>query len=399
MKKYALVLSGGGFLGAFQLGALQYLNDHWHKVNPDNPSMKFDIVAGVSVGALNGLLVASDRMDELSRHWEDVANNGVEEIYTSDFIDTRSQKDTVQLKLDFAKIKNHLLPNLNLGKISLWKWLGILFSRNKEQKIIEKIGPLISEELKKSLPLFKSLTDNTPLKVKLHRLAKRDLIKHCIFKCGYVSLDSGQYYSINHSEFLTDEDFANGVLASTIMPIVFPPVRQIQIGNNLHKNLVDGGVRNVSPLGDVIREIKKDEDHDTQYTIIVINCSNGQIKEEVFDDKNIAQIALRSLADITITEIFNHDIKEYVDKNYILKQIHDLHPEKVIYDYDMENDIRGKPLRIFETIIIQPDERLGDSLVANRALIDRRLMHGKKKAKDAIDAFISPARDLDFALA
>ncbi|MBL7728612.1 MAG: patatin-like phospholipase family protein, partial [Dinghuibacter sp.] len=27
--KYALVLSGGGFKGAFQLGALNYLKDHW----------------------------------------------------------------------------------------------------------------------------------------------------------------------------------------------------------------------------------------------------------------------------------------------------------------------------------------------------------------------------------
>jgi hypothetical protein len=31
--KYALVLSGGGFKGAFQLGALNYMKEHWASKN------------------------------------------------------------------------------------------------------------------------------------------------------------------------------------------------------------------------------------------------------------------------------------------------------------------------------------------------------------------------------
>src|SRR5688572_19786456 len=83
-KKYALVLSGGGFKGSFQVGALQYLKKNWSVIDPQNPVMKFDIVAGVSVGSLNGALIASDAFDQLEQLWIAAANN-VEEIYTSDF--------------------------------------------------------------------------------------------------------------------------------------------------------------------------------------------------------------------------------------------------------------------------------------------------------------------------
>ena len=31
-KKIALVLSGGGFNGAFQVGALNYINENWKKI-------------------------------------------------------------------------------------------------------------------------------------------------------------------------------------------------------------------------------------------------------------------------------------------------------------------------------------------------------------------------------
>lgn len=56
MKKFALVLSGGGFKDAFQIGALRCLKQHWSQINPESSKMKFDVVAGVSVGS--GLAVS-----------------------------------------------------------------------------------------------------------------------------------------------------------------------------------------------------------------------------------------------------------------------------------------------------------------------------------------------------
>ena len=65
-KKIALVMSGGAFNGAFQMGALKFIHDHWNELFPGRPVMKFDIITGVSVGALNGALIASNRYVELT---------------------------------------------------------------------------------------------------------------------------------------------------------------------------------------------------------------------------------------------------------------------------------------------------------------------------------------------
>lgn len=44
--KYALVLSGGGFKGAFQTGALNYMRENWKTITGEDKEMHFDIIAG-----------------------------------------------------------------------------------------------------------------------------------------------------------------------------------------------------------------------------------------------------------------------------------------------------------------------------------------------------------------
>ncbi|MGF1635513.1 MAG: patatin-like phospholipase family protein [Cyclobacteriaceae bacterium] len=388
MKKSALVLSGGGFKGAFQVGALKYLQENWHKLDPIHPKMKFDIIAGVSVGALNGLLVATDKFDELTSLWQKVAKNGVEEIYTSDFIDTKvDQTDPnpdLKLSLTWDSIKKQF------PKTTRNVFLRALFRRKS-----------LMNSLRGEIQNFKSIADNTPLKNKLKDYAKRDEVKDCIFKCGYVSLNDGKYYSLKHSDFKTDNDFLNAILASTAMPIIWSPVQDIHsnIADSPSKHSVDGGIRCVSPLADVIKEISV-QDSSEEYTIVIINCSSGKIPNEDFQDKNIAQIALRSLVDIAITEVFNNDVKEFIDKNYILEQVISKYPNEMIYDYDYKNKMQGHPLKYFKAIIIQPDENyLGDNLTANEALINRRIEHGYYKAKLALDEHLGNAKEMKFTIA
>src|SRR3954452_23727297 len=68
----AFVLSGGGSLGAIQVGALQALMDAG--VFPD-------VLVGCSVGALNAAFVAVDpsreRLDDLEKLWLSLARNEV----------------------------------------------------------------------------------------------------------------------------------------------------------------------------------------------------------------------------------------------------------------------------------------------------------------------------------
>lgn len=59
-KRRGLVLSGGGAKGAFEFGCLQALAD---------ANLKFDAVAGTSVGSLNAVLFATKSLDEGSSIW------------------------------------------------------------------------------------------------------------------------------------------------------------------------------------------------------------------------------------------------------------------------------------------------------------------------------------------
>ena len=389
MKKFALVLSGGGFKGAFQIGALRRLRNHWSSIDPGGSGMKFDVIAGVSVGSLNGVLTACNEFDALEKLWLDIGGN-VENIYTSDFIDTRNQGDKLKMDLDFRRIKERFIPNLDL-RISLWKGLGMLFSKSKREKFINDLLSQVEKEFSANFENFRSVADNTPLKNRLDALVRIDKIKTTIFKSGYVSLNDGKYYAHKHSDFHTDEDFRRAILASTSMPIVWEPVPKISSYPDgkmeLTEQAVDGGIRNVSPLADVIDEINYDDPgHD--YTIFIINCSAGEVDYEDYKSANIAGIALRALNDIAITEIFNNDITEFLRINDIIGQVRSVNPDLEIKNYNVRQGRTNKILRPFRAVIIQPDPGiLGDPLVANENLNSRRIQHGEDKAAEALSIY------------
>lgn len=69
MGKTALVLSGGGAKGAFQVGAEKYLREE--------KGYRWDIIAGVSVGALNGAMLAMEKYERLETIWRTISNKKV----------------------------------------------------------------------------------------------------------------------------------------------------------------------------------------------------------------------------------------------------------------------------------------------------------------------------------
>lgn len=389
MKKFALVLSGGGFKGAFQMGALKHFRDHWSLIDSGSSVMKFDVIAGVSVGSLNGVLTACDEFGELEKLWLDIGPN-VENIYTSDFIETKNQTGQVKVRLDFKKIKEKFIPNIDL-RINLWKGLGLLLSRSKREKFIDELLEKLQNDFSANFQHFRAIADNSPLRKRLEPLVRIDKIKGCIFRCGFVSLNDGKYYSFRHTSFRSDKDFRQGVLASTAMPIVWEPVENISVyvegQEQAIRQSVDGGIRNVSPLADVIDEIN-DDVGGNDYTIIIINCSSGDVDYEEFQNANIAGIALRALNDIAITEIFNNDITEFLRINDIIDQVRLVNPDFRILNYSLRLGRTNKILRPFKAIIVQPDSGvLGDPLVSNVSLNESRIQHGMEKAALALQEF------------
>lgn len=84
----ALVLSGGGARGAYQAGLIDYLRLS-AQIPDGTPLRPYELVAGTSIGALNGYFVATGQYDMLRTLWYAIADQHV-----------------IQLKARYAKIVN-----------------------------------------------------------------------------------------------------------------------------------------------------------------------------------------------------------------------------------------------------------------------------------------------------
>ncbi len=64
MERYGLVLAGGGGKGAYQIGAWRALKEM---------EIAFDAIAGVSIGSINGAIIAADEYDKAVEMWNSVS--------------------------------------------------------------------------------------------------------------------------------------------------------------------------------------------------------------------------------------------------------------------------------------------------------------------------------------
>lgn len=143
------------------------------------------------------------------------------------------------------------------------------------------------------------------------------------------------------------------------------------------RNCVDGGIKNVTPLGDVIRNMNPEEG----YRIFIINCYGGKLLEDDFDVKNIGQITLRSLQEIAMGEIFNNDLSEFIKINDLVRQNEENNAPDLFYLSWRRRERTRRKLKAFDYVIIEPDTGvLGNTLVSTKRVFKNRVEHGKKKS-------------------
>src|SRR5690625_369545 len=355
-KKLALVLSGGGFKGAFQVGALEYLL--YNPILIENEVIDidhFDIISGVSVGSLNGAFVATRQLEALKDIWfNKIIHQGPEIIYTSKFM--------VDGKLNVQKILKELVPDL-----PLMERIFLMLSRKKQQRFATRVMDNILQ--------LEGLADNTPLRQLLEKYIQLEKFKDVEYKMGFVSLRDGRYRSLKHTQLPDDTELQKSILASSTMPVIWPPVATIRTQDEtLIYDNVDGGIRNVSPLKDVIEEINKHSDDHEEYYIIVINCSTHELPP-LDPDPTILDIATRSLLGITLAEIFKNDLDHFLWINDMLRA---QGLDKLQIDH--------KVFRRFKITIIQPPEIIGDTLNSQPNIIRRWRQLGYDTAEKETDS-------------
>ena len=289
-KKTALILSGGGAKGAFQVAAEKYAREvkgyHW------------DFIAGVSVGALNGAMLAMQKYDRLWQIWNTISDD---KVYT--------------------------------GGFNLWSAIKLVFGA-------------------------KSFYGNEPL----HSLLKKELEVDKIvtdLRIGSVSLVTGEYIQFTkESPHLTE-----AILASTVMPVIWTPV---DISPE-YRSMVDGGVRNISPIGDVL-DANPDE-------IVIINCGAEAIDPLSGPPKNVTEIGMRTL-DVMLNELFVSDMGEFVRTNLLVQQAS-------AHGLTLTN-AKGQPLKYFDCKIIEPVAPLGDTLDFSQATVQSSLVAGEERARQVL---------------
>jgi NTE family protein len=175
-----LVLQGGGSLGAFACGVFKVL----YKKN-----IKFDIVSGTSIGAINGAIIAGSKSDnpvqDLEDFWIELAEssyNIIPDIITFDYDDKTKQtklKTIPSASLNAAlfgvpkmfiprwfQINNFMTANFYFGQQQLpWNWTYI-YDNSPLIKTLEKYINFqkLSPEINSS-PTFSSSSSTTAIRL------------------------------------------------------------------------------------------------------------------------------------------------------------------------------------------------------------------------------------------
>ncbi len=211
-ERIALILQGGGALGAYQAGVYQALAE---------ANLHPDWVAGISIGAVNSALVAGNpperRVERLREFWETVSTSPFGIPYFSD----------VRIKDEFTRRIVNQLRSFNI--------------------MIGGVPGFFEPRMPPPLPLTSgapddlSYYDTAPLKATLERLVDFDLINKGVtrFSVGAVNVRTGNFvYFDNNTHVIGPEH----VMASGSLPPGLPAT-EIQ-----GEQYWDGGLVSNTPL-------------------------------------------------------------------------------------------------------------------------------------------------------
>ena len=207
----ALVLQGGGALGAYQAGVYQALHE---------AGLRTDTVAGVSIGGINAAIIAGNpperRVERLRDFWEGITARPVS-LYSLDSDAARKATNAWSALL-----------TTTLGQPGFFK--------------PHAANPWISPRGAKTATSF---YDTTPLRETLLRLVDFDLLNSgpVRYAAGAVNVLNGNfaYFDSTQTKILPEH-----VMASGALPPAFPPV---QIGTDFYW---DGGLVSNTPLQHVL---------------------------------------------------------------------------------------------------------------------------------------------------
>jgi NTE family protein len=281
----ALVLTGGGARGAYQVGVLRSLARHF-------PDLSFPIIAGVSAGAINASFLAAhpgnlgEATAELYEIWYRLE---AEDIF---------RLDTVSLARQFT----HWAARLASGGMSVPEVRGLVDSRPLHDTIQRNTATVDGE----IIGIQRNLERGT-----LKAFALTALNYNTEQTVTWVQAREFQPWSQPRHRSLPARITSDHVMASAALPLFFPAVR---LGDDWYG---DGGIRLSTPLVPALRL--------GATRILAISPHHEPTQEEANQRKNEgypppAQI-LSQLMDAIFLDILDEDVRRLKSINELLAKL------------------------------------------------------------------------------
>lgn len=228
-ERTALILQGGGALGAYQCGVYQAM--HEAEIDPD-------WITGVSIGAINAAIIAGNpreqRLDKLRTFWNRVTT-----------------QDLLPKSLPFGDAFFGLANQMSAAASMMTGQSGFFAPRF--------VNPWLHSEGGAEAT---SYYDTSPLRATLKELVDFDLLNKGPKRVsvGAVNIENGngEYF-----DTLTDTFGPEHIMASGALPPSFPPVK---VGKNFYW---DGGIVSNTPLDHLL-----EQDDDKSALVVQVDLFN-----------------------------------------------------------------------------------------------------------------------------
>jgi NTE family protein len=237
--RIALMFQGGGALGAYQAGVYEALHD---------AGVEPDYVIGVSIGAINGAIIAGNRperrIEKLRAFWEKITQRAI----------TLFEPDGDVYRNWHAALST--FASFNLGQPGFFK--------------PHPVNPLFSVPGSKTAT---SLYDISPLKKTLGELVDLDMINQNSTRLaiGAVNVLTGNFTYFDNTK---EEIELKHILASSAVPLTFP---MIKIGTDYYW---DGGLVSNTPL---IHLLKQEDRKNTLAFQVDLYSAQGMLPRDLRD--------------------------------------------------------------------------------------------------------------------
>ncbi len=288
--RIALVLQGGGALGAYQAGVYQAL--HEHALTPD-------WVVGTSIGAINGAIIAGNRRDKclerLKQFWHDIS--------FADVIDMRKVPDPArQFNIRLSTIK------------AVWQGVPGFFT------------PRIPDLFAANLPVppeTASFYDTSDLEKSLGKLVDFDYLNSpggIRLTMHAMQVTAGKLVTFDNREHTLGIEH---VMASGALPPGFPPIR---IDGELYW---DGGLFSNTPLETVLDDEPR---VDTLCFMVDLWSAEGP-EPRTFDEVQTRQ------KDVTYASRSKRHIENYLRMHNLRRMVRALH-KRLPAELQRESDLK-----------------------------------------------------------